>query len=77
MKRILLISALSVFGCAHPCLSFAPCDFDRDGAVRLSDLGAQRAALNTANTLYDVDGDGFVLGADIVTCNEAYRRTQE
>jgi hypothetical protein len=72
MKRILFISALVVFGCAHHSQpTFAPCDFDQDGTVSLNDLEHQRKSFNTASTLYDVDGDGIVLGTDIVTCNEA------
>jgi len=75
MKRILLIAALVAFGCAHHSQpTFAPCDFDQDGTVGLNDIKAQRSAFGATNTLYDVDGDGLVLGSDIVICNKSYRR---
>jgi hypothetical protein len=44
------------------------CDFDQDYRIVASDLALIAAAFNSDLELYDVTGDGFVLGDDITHC---------
>jgi hypothetical protein len=44
------------------------CDFTQDGINLGDDLQLLRAAFYSTQELYDVDGDGFVLGIDVYIC---------
>jgi hypothetical protein len=44
------------------------CDFTQDGISLHNDLNVLLAAFYSTQELYDVDGDGFVLGTDVYIC---------
>lgn len=44
------------------------CDFTQDSLILGDDIFLQQAAFNTTQELYDIDGDGFVLGSDVILC---------
>ena len=65
MKYLAILSlAIMLTGCPKPML----CDFDGSGSVDASDLAAQEAAFNQVSDIYDVTGDGIVLGDDMDVC---------
>ena len=48
------------------------CDFTQDLQYLGDDVVLLYAAFNTAQELYDIDGDGFVLGSDVIICSNQF-----
>jgi hypothetical protein len=47
------------------------CDFTQDGIGLHNDLDLLLAAFYSTQELYDIDGDGFILGIDVYICGVA------
>jgi hypothetical protein len=48
------------------------CDFDQDEILTGADFVLLYAAFNSTQELYDINGDGFVLGSDVNFCSHQF-----